>query len=129
MSEQTLPFATYAENVRWAAKHKKMFIRDLADRIEYGYEHVRQIWKGLSLNVSKDCNRLICEALNLPQDEMYRILENQKFAKKHGYRPAPVTDPREQQLHEVWSELDPDQQEIGLRMLKSLALERLAAAS
>jgi len=135
MSKTVLPYRTYAENIRMAAKGKSLNIRDLATRLGFSYEHIRKIWLGQTpkrkdarFTVGKECNDLLCELLGLPADAMFEMAEREKFAQKNGYAPIQLPDPMGQELVGLWDQLTDEQKGLLLRMGHSFAAE-LAHAS
>jgi len=133
---KTLQYRTYAENIRMAAKLKALSIRDLANRTQFSYEHIRKIWightpkrKDSKFTVGRDCNDLLCGLLDLPADEMFEMAEREKFAQKNGYAPIAMPDPLGQELADLWEHLEDEQKNILLRMGRSFAFEVARVAS
>lgn len=134
MSTTTLPYRTYAENIRAAAKAKRLNIRDLATRLGFSYEHIRKIWMGHTpkrkdrFTVGEECSNLLCDLLGLPKAEMFELAKHEKFAQRNGYAPVQLPDPLGQELADLWGHLGDEQKQILLRMGHSFANE-LAHAS
>jgi transcriptional regulator with XRE-family HTH domain len=127
----TLPYRTYAENIRMAAKAKRLSIRDLANRTQFSYEHIRKIWightpkrKDSKFTVGRECNDLLCNLLDLPAEAMFEMAEREKFAQKNGYAPIHLPDPIGQEMADVWERLEDEQKSLLLRMGRTLATEK-----
>ncbi len=124
-----LKFATYSENLRWAMntkenRHKRPFsIRDIAEKCDFSYEHVRKAFNGQPA-FGEGASRVICDFLGLPADEMWQLAKREKMAKELGYKPIQLPDPQGQQLSGFWNSLDSK----GREMLVTMAAGLVATA-
>lgn len=128
MPTNTLPFRTYSENIRMAAKQKGLNIREISTRTGYSYEHIRTIWMGnttkrsAKFTVGDECNEILCKLLDLPEKPMFELAEREKFARKNGYAPMQLVDPLGQELSEIWTGLTDEQKQMIVQMGQSFAM-------
>ena len=120
-----MKFRTYAENLRHAMntaenKHGRPFgIRELATLTDFSFEHIRKAYKGEE-TPGRDCNDVLCDFLGLDAKAMWGLAEREKIAKRIGYRPVQLPDPKGQQWAEIWRDLsDPDRDTL-LRLAQAL---------
>jgi hypothetical protein len=81
-------------------------LRDLADAVDYSYEHIRKIVTGKPV-VSPELNQKICEVLGLDREQMMEIAKGEKVIRRYGRVPlAPLPSPGASAIVEMWDQLE-----------------------
>lgn len=125
--------STYAETVRMAAKKARLTPRQISTASGYSYEHIRKIWQGRTpkrdnrLTISRECNDVLAEMLNIDPDRLFDLAEQEKYAQRNGYAPLMLPDPAGRKLSELWDSISDGEKEILVRMAESFAHERQPA--
>lgn len=60
---------------------RRMSIRALAQICEVSYEHMRKIFRG-EPSLSEDVNRRLCATLDVPEEEMWRVIVSAKLRRR-----------------------------------------------
>ena len=120
-----LPFQTYSENLREAVRLKsvrenhEVSMSTISRETSYSYEHIRKAMRGEAV-FGEHANRVICEYLGLPVQEMWELAQREKIADKIGHLPVRVHDPIGEELANCWREMSKDQRRMLLQMAKGL---------
>ena len=118
----------YAEKLRGRADERHWSIRDLANRVDHSYEHIRKILTGDPV-VSRALNKALCEALELPESQMWAEARREKALARYGADGlAGVLDAQGRDFFALWSRLERRDRAILRRIAEGLIAARRSGA-
>src|SRR5262249_48830312 len=91
-----------------ALTQKRWTMRDLEKRIDFSYEHIRKVFRGMSI-MSEGFNVAVCKALSLNEAEMWDLALREKMQAKYGALGELAIPGSNEELKEAWGELTTDQ--------------------
>lgn len=104
-----------------AMAHKNMSLRELAEKTEGTYEHMRKLLKGMAYP-SKYLLKSICDVLGLKLTEMQKLVDGDKMEHKFGKNAYTLLgkDPRMSDLEQVIPHLSDEQLEMFVTQMKAV---------
>lgn len=118
----------YAEKLRGRAAERHWSIRDLANRVGHSYEHIRKILMGEPV-ASRALNEALCQALGLPESEMWAEARREKALARYGADAlSGVLDTQGREFFALWSRLERHDRAILNRIAEGFIAVRRSAA-
>jgi transcriptional regulator with XRE-family HTH domain len=129
MADETLTLT--AERILEAMDAKGYSIKDMADKTESTYEHMRKIVRGGNFP-SKYMIRVLAETLDIKQSELQRLVVADQIRHKYGKIPAEISgkNPDLEPVERIWPSLTKDQQKSFIAQMQAVAKQnRMARAA
>lgn len=125
MKNQNAQTTRLGELISEKMAEKKIDVRDLAEKLDITYEHVRRIARGEGIP-SKFVLKLLSDELGIPYKEAEQIATSDKIIKKYGTIPLELygKQPSLEPLERVWGKLTEEQQDA----LKAMANSFIASS-
>jgi transcriptional regulator with XRE-family HTH domain len=122
MAVEIEPTGRFGTGLRSAMDAKGVSAKDLADRVNITYEHVRKLIRG-DAYPSKALLTLICQTLSWDPDKATQLASTDKIERKFGGVPALLAgkNPELVEIERHWDYLTPEQKETVKVLIAALA--------
>jgi transcriptional regulator with XRE-family HTH domain len=122
MQNNEEPKTLIAELISSKMEEQGKTMKDLAEKFDITYEHVRRIVRGEGIP-SKYVLKLFAEELGIPYKELEKTAVHDKIKKKYGSIPAELAgrNPALEPIERVWPKLSVDQQATLIDMANSFS--------
>jgi transcriptional regulator with XRE-family HTH domain len=116
------PGTLTAQKLLDAMEEKGMSIKELAEKSDTTYEHIRKILRGGSFP-SKYMIRVLSELLNIKKSELEQLVAADQIRQKYGKIPAILSgkNPELEPVERIWNNLTPAQQADFVAQMQAVA--------
>jgi transcriptional regulator with XRE-family HTH domain len=117
------------EMISGAMAEQGLSTKDMSDKLELTYEHVRRIVKGEGVP-SKYILKAFCEILGLDYVEAYKAMTADQIEKKYGGVPAELSgkNPELEPIERAWHHLTAEQKADAISMITGWSKRNRSAA-